>query len=355
MSEVLWNLAPHTGAKHLILRKYLDAWFPILTKWNGRVTFIDGFAGPGEYVGGEPGSPAIVLDAAISHSHDLSRAELVFVFVESDGDRYEHLDDLLKQLRTPAHVRWQAIHGEFEDAIDEVLAKIGDTRMAPSFVMIDPFGVKGVAYSTIEMLAAHPKTEVLISFMYETVTRWIDSPDVEPHLDRIFGTPEWRHAKNLPTVLRKAFLLDLFLRQIRGAGFQHTLRFEMIDSGNRTEYFLIFGTHHSKGLEVMKDAMWKVDEAGRYQFSDATHPNQLTLFTKQPDYQQLREIILDRFKGQEASISEVTQFVLTETAFLPTHVRRNVLIPLEREGRLVASQRKRARTYPPGTRIRFPD
>ena len=81
-------------------------------------------------------------------------------------------------------------------------------------------------------------------------------------------------------MLRKAFLLDLFLRQIRGPGFQHTLGFEMIDSGNRTEYFLIFGTHHPKGLEVMKGAMWKVDEVGRYQFSDATHPNQLTLFAK---------------------------------------------------------------------------
>ena len=70
MSEVLWERKPHTGAKHDILRRHLNAWFPILTRWNERVGFIDGFAGPGEYLGGEPGSPAIALKAAISHASD---------------------------------------------------------------------------------------------------------------------------------------------------------------------------------------------------------------------------------------------------------------------------------------------
>ena len=130
----------------------------------------------------------------------------------------------------------------------------------------------------------------------------------------------------------------------------------MIDSGNRTEYFLIFGTHHPKGVEAMKQAMWKVDPAGRFQFSDATNPDQPTLFGEHPDYDQLRDLILARFKGQEAWITEVLDFVLTGTAFLPSHVRRHVLAPLEKAAEIVvvASPRKKARAYPPGTRIRFP-
>jgi hypothetical protein len=56
-----WPLAPHTKIKHEILKRYLNAWLPILGSWAGRVVFIDGFAGPGRYSGGEPGSPVIAL------------------------------------------------------------------------------------------------------------------------------------------------------------------------------------------------------------------------------------------------------------------------------------------------------
>ena len=53
--EKLWPLEPHTTGKHLVLRAYLNAWLPILSSGNSRVLFIDGFAGPGEYAGGEEG------------------------------------------------------------------------------------------------------------------------------------------------------------------------------------------------------------------------------------------------------------------------------------------------------------
>jgi three-Cys-motif partner protein len=51
--SAIWPLQPHTAAKHRILRCYLDAWFPIMGSWNGRILILDGFAGPGIYTGGE--------------------------------------------------------------------------------------------------------------------------------------------------------------------------------------------------------------------------------------------------------------------------------------------------------------
>jgi three-Cys-motif partner protein len=60
--DIVWPLEPHTKGKHEVLRHYLEAWFPILGFTQGRIVFIDGFAGPGEYAGGEKGSPLIALD-----------------------------------------------------------------------------------------------------------------------------------------------------------------------------------------------------------------------------------------------------------------------------------------------------
>ena len=66
--KTLWDIEPHTRAKHEILKKYLEAWFPIINRYNRKIIYIDGFCGPGRYSGGEPGSPVIALDVAMNHN-----------------------------------------------------------------------------------------------------------------------------------------------------------------------------------------------------------------------------------------------------------------------------------------------
>jgi three-Cys-motif partner protein len=94
-TKKLWPLEPHTLGKHLVLKNYLNAWFPVMGTWNGRILFIDGFAGPGEYEGGEVGSPIIALDSFSDHmARNKITSEVVFDFVEANGDRAEHLKHL---------------------------------------------------------------------------------------------------------------------------------------------------------------------------------------------------------------------------------------------------------------------
>jgi three-Cys-motif partner protein len=45
----VWSIDAHTKAKHEILRRYLQAWFPILASFSGRIIYLGGFAGPGVY------------------------------------------------------------------------------------------------------------------------------------------------------------------------------------------------------------------------------------------------------------------------------------------------------------------
>lgn len=68
--ETVWRREDHTEGKHLVLGHYLEAWFPILGMGdrNGRILFIDGFAGPGEYGGGEEGSPVVAMRVLAKHS-----------------------------------------------------------------------------------------------------------------------------------------------------------------------------------------------------------------------------------------------------------------------------------------------
>jgi len=100
MSDTLptvWPATAHTLAKHRMLQAYLKAWMPILSqvaKPDEEVLFIDGFAGPGEYAGGEPGSPIIALTTALEHSQPFP-APINFLFIERDADRFKHLSGVL--------------------------------------------------------------------------------------------------------------------------------------------------------------------------------------------------------------------------------------------------------------------
>ncbi len=67
-----WWYPEHTAAKHAEPRRYLGAWLSILGRGNRhpQLVLIDGFAGRGEYMEGEPGSPAIMFDRACAVADD---------------------------------------------------------------------------------------------------------------------------------------------------------------------------------------------------------------------------------------------------------------------------------------------
>jgi three-Cys-motif partner protein len=99
--ETVWELKPHTQAKHQIPSGYLAAWFPILSSWNARIVFLDGFAGPGIYEGGQPGSPMLALDVLLNHSHGAKMAnkQFVFMFNEAEQDRHDKLSETIESYK----------------------------------------------------------------------------------------------------------------------------------------------------------------------------------------------------------------------------------------------------------------
>ncbi len=347
-----WKIAPHTVAKHEILRRYLQAYYPKLASTQGRIVFVDGFAGPGEYEGGKPGSPVIALESLIKHRHfpRMSGCEFIFLFIEADRACCEMLRDKLAERQRHPNVKMIVKHGTFEEHMGRVLDSLGEKQMAPAFVMVDPFGVKGLPLNLLSRLS-FPKTELLVTFIYESMSRFLGSDDFEPHLDNLFGTSEWRQAMNLHGDRRKEFLSDLYARQLGSIGMEYVRLFEMKDAGNRTEYFLAFATHHTEGLRVMKEAMWKVDQATGGMFSDFTAPSQeqAKLFEDEPNYAQLQWLIMDRFaKRAGVPVSEIDEFVLVETAFRETHGR--TVLRAARKNRLVTVEGGRGLT---GARVTF--
>ena len=99
-----------------------------MARHNGRIVLIDGFAGPGRYLGGEDGSPLIGVKTLLDHPHfqgTQERREVVFIFVEKDEDRATALEDELHDFANsrglPGWMHYSVRLGEFAPVMTEIL------------------------------------------------------------------------------------------------------------------------------------------------------------------------------------------------------------------------------------------
>jgi three-Cys-motif partner protein len=357
-SGTLWELDPHTVGKHLVLRAYLDAWLPIMSSANSRVLFIDGFAGPGEYAGGEEGSPQIALRALVDHSATI-KAEVAYFFIEKDAARAKHLEQVVDgwKPKVPASTTAGVITGTFDETVTGIFGYLDEknSRLAPAFVMVDPFGVSGTPMSVVRRLLKYPRCEIYFSLMYEFLNRFKASPEFEPHLDELFGSQDWRHLIKIEdTDERRTALYDLYEKQLREAGAKHVIRFDIFD-GNRLKYSIFFASQHEVGADRMKAAIWKAAPQGDFAFRGSRTP-QLELVAS-PNFEPLKEQLLARFGGGEWHyISEIMRFVKSdETDYHSGQVKTKTLKPMELAGRVEVDPdtRQRAGTYPDGCRMKF--
>lgn len=357
--ETIWQLQPHTAAKHQILRKYLDAWFPILARYNSRIVYVDGFSGPGRYSGGEPGSPIIALESARTHRANLA-GELVFLFVEERQDRIDNLNREISSIQLPAHFKVDVECGTFAENLTTKLDQLDANghQIAPTFALIDPFGFSGIPYSLISRLLSKNKCEALITFVVDAINRWLTHPDphIRSHITETFGTDAAigiaEGAGDRPTQLK-----NLYQKQL-GKVAQFVRYFEMRDSNDRVVYYLFFASNNSRGHLKMKEAMWKVDPLGGFTFSDSTDPNQQVLFSN-PSVAPLISDLQSKFHGCiQIPTQQVETFIQDKTPYLRKHMGE-ALTQLESAGRLKVAEfksdgkRRRSSTYPNDALLSF--
>jgi three-Cys-motif partner protein len=330
------KMVPHTAAKHLLLKRYLDRWFPILGKYNQRINYIDGFAGPGEYEGGEPGSPLLAIKAAkyhVEHGTLAPNVTINFIFVEANADYARHLQGKLDGLSRPPQFKAGVIQGEFAGVIGGILDDLQTEKklLAPTFAFVDPFGFSGIPFDLMARILANPKCEVFVNIMIEFINRFLEHPNdkVLANFPNTFGTDE---VLDIPRQSgdRARAILSLYRRQLKSKA-KFVGRFDMHGRKDQKTYSLFFASNSPKGFEKMKEAMWSVDEAEGGKFSDFEPgaAGQTSLF----GCAGLWEEMLARFRGKRVPMSQVEPFVIEQTDYLPQHAR-SVLKDMEDGGRI---------------------
>lgn len=357
-TKTLWKIDPHTIGKHLVLRAYLNAWLPIMSSGNSRVLFIDGFAGPGEYSDGAEGSPQIALRALVDHSAEI-KAEVVYWFIELDKARSAHLRTIVDawKPKLPPTTKVEVITSAFDETMQEIFDYLDEkqSKMAPAFVMVDPFGVSGTPMSVVERLLKNPKCEIYFSLMYESINRFKATPEFEKPLNELFGCSDWKDLIGIEDrEKRRAAFYELYESQLRKAGATQVIHFDIFD-GNRLKYSIFFASQHEVGADRMKAAIWKAAPQGDFEFRGSQTP-QLELLAS-PKFEPLMDQLTAEFgDGEWHSITKILSFVKSDsTDYHQGQLKQKTLKPMETAGRIEVdpNTRQRVGTYPDGCRIKF--
>jgi three-Cys-motif partner protein len=342
----VWKADPHTLVKHAILREYLNRWFPILTRQarkvstNREILYVDGFAGPGEYEGGEPGSPVIAMQAAMQHQVKFP-VPVTMLFIELDRERFDHLQTVIAPLLEQA-ASSQNIHavkpqrGDCDKVLNEVLDDFARRRIAfgPALAFLDQFGYGEVPMALIRRIMSIPQCEVFTYLNYKEMHRWMSDPDKANAMTRAFGGEEWRECIGLADRQARDGLLARYkdaLKDKERGNAKYVVSFLMFDKQDRPLYWLLFCTNSLHGLGEMKKAMWQVDESGEFQFSDRDNPDQLKLLSEAFDDEWLGDELASRLVGRTMTVAETEEFVLVET---PCYLFKGALAKLESSNRL---------------------
>jgi len=334
--STVWDRDPHTEAKHRVLRGYFDAWYPIMLSTFPRLTVFEGYAGPGVYTKGEDGSPVIALRALIERPELLDGGRAVlFVFIEEREDRLQKLQEVIRQEfpHLPSGVRIDFHHESCERSWETALEQAGAWRM-PIFANLDPFG-PGVPYTLVERLGANLSSEVLVTFMSDWLRRFwsleeLDDGDVQ------FGSNAWRTVGSLEDPQEKElFLVEEYRTTLQRAGLGLNAPFRLTDEGGHS-FYLIFGTSHRRGLERMKDSMWRTDPVTGVRFRDPRDPDQgvLDFGRPEPDVSPLIRMLTNELANDPSAsqtVGELKNFALFSTGFRPPHASTAIRRMIERE------------------------
>lgn len=277
---------PAAGVKHAILGEYLSVFVGKTGRQSedGRVAYVDGFAGPGVYDDEAPGSPLVAANVGrlLSGSRDLRG-----FFVE---EKRTHAQALREALKADGRDDWQVWNRRAEEALPAILDQVGSD---PLLVFLDPHGL-AVPFDMLvdQIMARSETTEALLYFTQTGIARlagllapewWRETQrdraavalargEAElrrleaarerglQRLDDFLGGAWWRHHVEEARVSWKEDVRDEYIRRVidaAGPGWQHYLTPVPDRWEGPARYELILFTRHNHGRWAFNNATAK--------------------------------------------------------------------------------------------------
>lgn len=302
--------------KSAIVTKYFGAWATAIKgtvkKYgNGKIAYLDLFAGPGRYKDGTISTPLLLLKMAIEDP-DL-RTMLVTIFNDKDEAHTKSLEKEISKLPGIKTLKYKPEINN-DEVGTEMVKEFEKMSLIPTLFFVDPWGYKGLSLKLINSVLKDWGCECIFFFNYTRINMGMNNPIVKQHMDSLFG--EDRAAVLRPKLAalkpeqRELAIVEALCEALQEMGGKYVLPFCFKrPNGERTSHHLIFVSKHPLGYKIMKSVMAK-ESSGREQGVPTFEYNpsfrkQGFLFELSRPLDDLEEMLLSEYAGQTMTMIDI--------------------------------------------------
>lgn len=318
----------HSLIKHKLLEGYLETLLSIIgTTGKKEIVYVDCFAGPwgddseslsGTSIAISLGILEKVRDTLIN-VHKIHGVSFQAIYVEKVKKQHKRLAKFLEK-NCPDGITCHALRGDYSELQDEILRLCGDKSFA--FFFIDPKGWTDVSITKLTKLLRRPRSEFLITFMYDFLNRAIGMADYRKQVSGMLGKltePDYQELERLSSKERAEWAVHKYREQLKMAmGSDNSFLPRSFHADvfhkdkNRVHYHLVYLTRHHKGIVKFAEASEKVDFFQRVvriqKKRDAATQNELFSTEEEAAHQD----------GTQASLEDVKNYWLEHLTDMPT-------------------------------------
>lgn len=281
-----------TQAKHAILQRYLEVFaFKVGTTF-GSFDFIDGFSGPWQERDKEAFSDTsfgialrqlqLAAEKLLEKGH---RVSIRCIFNEKDTESYNRLTNYLEKAATGYPlVEVHALHGEFAENVD-LINTLAKSQFR--FLFIDPTGWTGFPPAAIERILSGYRSEIIVNFMQEHITRFLTSPTdaQENGLIELLGPQrakdmigKYHTINEIEEAYRRMMREDFLFRFVASSPIY-------MENSDKLHFRLMYGSNHPAGVDLLREVEVKsLNEHDDRKARLKENPLQPSLFETSEDF-----------------------------------------------------------------------
>ena len=258
----LYDGREQTGAKHDILKIYLESFSYKIIMSYGSLDFIDGFSGPWKNVDMENlsdtsiGISLKILSDVVEKCNEIKNKlhKVRCIFNEKNSKSYTCLENYIERSRDKFPlIDIKIFKGDFSKNATDIKNTANNKFQ---LLFVDPTGFTGFSPSDLKIFGDNEYSEIIVNFMRSHIERFISgdhSKKIE-FLKKLVGEERTRYLLDIGTNIKHIEMeyLEMLRNDLnyKFAGFSPIYN----PKKEQVQFSLAFATNHPKGMNTLRDS-----------------------------------------------------------------------------------------------------
>lgn len=205
------------------------------------LSYIDFFSGPGTYETGYKSTPILIMEEILKHPKIAQKFNIIL----NDKNK-EYIEKLSKSVVGIQNLKLLKSITFSNQSIGNDKQEINLINSA-NFIILDPFGFKGIHLKDIIYYLKNKKTTIVLTFNFNQLYRFFMFKGINLHLRRLFQLPTLYFTRLKLKYLqdKEGYLVNLIRKKLPKNISEKSFRFRFEDQ-TKTSHFLLFLTNQEK-------------------------------------------------------------------------------------------------------------